>query len=93
MSFVPTSTANLSGSDNKWYEAELARRHAEIEALLWQQKEKEWLEYQAWKEVKIMKWKRLKKEVWRKEEEYQRNLAHCLEVDCVATIEQQYHKN
>ena len=27
MSFVPTSTANLSSSDNKWYKAELARRH------------------------------------------------------------------
>jgi len=40
-----------------------------------------------------MKQKRLEKEVWRKEEEHQRDLAYCLEVNCVATIEQQCYKN
>jgi len=29
----------------------------------------------------------------RKKKEYQRNLAHQLEVDCVAAVEQQQHKN
>ena len=33
------------------------------------------------------------KEVQRKEEECQRDLAHCLEVDRVATVEQQWCKN
>jgi len=28
-----------------------------------------------------------KKEVWRKKEERQRDLAHCLEADCVAAME------
>jgi len=40
-----------------------------------------------------MKQKRLEKEVWRKEEEHQRDLVYCLEVNCVATIEQQCYKN
>jgi len=40
-----------------------------------------------------MKQKRLEKQVWRKEEECQRDLAYCLEVDCIAAIEQQCHKN
>jgi len=44
MSFVPTSTANLSNSDDEHYEAKIARRCAETEALLHQQKEKEQLE-------------------------------------------------
>jgi len=43
----------------------------------------------------------LEEEVWRKEEEdlgqrekeYQRDLAHRLEVDCVTTMEQQHWKN
>ena len=35
MSFKFTSIANLSDSDDELYEAELARRHAEVEALLW----------------------------------------------------------
>jgi len=47
MSFNMTLTANFSDFDNKRYEAELARRHAEIEALLWEQKEKKHFGYQA----------------------------------------------
>jgi len=41
MSFISTSIANLSDSDDKQYEAKLARRCAETETLLQQQKEKE----------------------------------------------------
>ena len=69
MSFKSTSIGNLSNSDNELYEAELARRHAEVKALLRQQKEKECLERQARKEVKIVEWKWLEKEVQRKQEE------------------------
>jgi len=53
MFFVPTSSVTLSNSDDEWYEAKLARRCAEMEALLCQQEEKERLECQAWKEAKI----------------------------------------
>jgi len=41
MSFNATSNANISDSDDKHYEAQLARRCAEAEALLREQKEKE----------------------------------------------------
>jgi len=40
MSFNATSIANFSDSDNERYKAKLARRHAEIEALLQEQEEK-----------------------------------------------------
>ena len=55
MKFVTnaTSIANFSNSDNERYEAELAKRHAEMEALLWEQEEKEQFECQARKEAKI----------------------------------------
>ena len=46
MSFNHTSIANLSDSDDESYEAGLARRRAEVEALLRQQEEKERLERQ-----------------------------------------------
>jgi len=104
MSFNTTFIANFSDSDDEHYKAELARRCAEIEALLQEQEEKEWLEYQAQKEAKIMERKRLEKEAyrkqeeeeenaWQKEEECQRNLAHYLEVDYITAVEQQQHKN
>ena len=32
-------------------------------------------------------------EAWSREEERQRELAHCLEADCIAAVEKQYHKN
>jgi len=86
MSFVPTSTANFSDSNNEWYEAELARRYTEIEALLQQQEEKERFEHQAQRETKIAEWKRLEEEAWRKEEECQRDLVHHLEADHIAKI-------
>jgi len=47
MSFKFTSIVNLSDFDDEIYKAELARRHAKVEALLRQQKEKEHLEHQA----------------------------------------------
>jgi len=102
MSFNSTLIANLSDSDDKSYEAELTRRRAEVEALLQQQEEKERLERQARKEAKMAERKRLEEEAQkkqeeektrRKEEERQRDLAHRLEADHIATVEQQRHKN
>jgi len=102
MSFNSTSITNLSDSDDKSYEAGLARRHAEVENLLRQQEEKEHLERQARKEAKMAEWKRLEEEACKKQEEEetrrreedrQRDLAKCLEADCVAAVEQQRCKN
>jgi len=53
MSFNSTSIINLSDSDDESYKAELARRRAEVETLLQQQKEKKRLEHQTCKEVKM----------------------------------------
>ena len=69
MSFNSTSIANLSDSDDESYEAGLARRHAEVETLLWQQEEKKRLEHQACKEAKMAEQKRLEEEVCKKQEE------------------------
>jgi len=102
MSFNHTSIANLSDSDDESYEAGLARRCAEAETLLRQQEEKERLERQVCKEAKAAEQKRLEEEVRkkqeeeetrRKEEERQRDLAHRLEADRVAAVEQQRRKN
>ena len=41
MFFNATFIANFSDFDDKCYETELARRHAEMEALLQEQKDKE----------------------------------------------------
>ena len=68
MSFKSTSIANLSDFDDELYEAELVKRHAKAEALLWQQEEKEYLECQAQKEVKITEQKQLEEEAQRKQE-------------------------
>jgi len=62
MSFNSTLNVNLSDSDDESYEAELARRRAEVEALLRQQKEKERLERQACKEAKMAERKKLEEE-------------------------------
>ena len=97
MSFNSTSIANLSDSNDECYEAELARRHAEAETLLWQQEEKECLKCQARKEVKMAEQKRLEEEAQKKQEEEetrqreedrQRDLAKRLEADRVAAVEQ-----
>jgi len=102
MSFNSTSIVNLSDSNDESYEAELARRRAEVETLLRQQEEKGRLERQAHKEVKMAERKRLEEkmqkkqeeeETRQKEEDRQRNLAKHLEVDHVAAVEQQRRKN
>jgi len=102
MSFNSTSIANLSDSNDKSYEAGLARRCAEAETLLQQQEEKERLERQACKEAKMAERKRLEEEAqkkqaeeetWWREEDCQRDLAKHLEADRVAAMEQQWHKN
>jgi len=102
MSFNSTLIVNLSDSDDESYEAGLARRCAEAEHLLRQQEEKECLERQARKEAKMAERKRLEEEVrkkqeeketWRREEDRQRDLAKCLEADCVAAMAQQRHRN
>ena len=97
-----SSIANLSDSDDERYEASLARKRAKAETLLWEQEQKERLEWQARKEVKLAEQKRLEEEfwrkqeeeeVWRREEQRQRDLAHRLEADRVAAVEQQQRKN
>ena len=79
MSFNATSNTNFSNSDDEHYEAQLAGRHAEMEALLQEQKEKEWLKCQAQKEAKIVEQKKLEEEVWRKQEEKE---AQWIEEEC-----------
>jgi len=102
MSLNSTSITNLSDSDDESYEAGLAKRRAEAENLLRQQKEKERSERQAHKQAKIAERKRLEEEACKKQEEEetrrreedrQRDLAQHLEVDRVAAVEQQRRKN
>jgi len=96
MFFNATFIANFSDFDDKCYEAKLARRHTEMEALLREQKDKEQLKCQAQKKTKIVEQKRLEKKACRKQkeedaqwkkEECQKDLAYCLEVDCIVAIE------
>jgi len=97
-----SSIHNISDSDDERYEANLAKKRAEAEALFREQEQKERLERQARKEAKLAERKRLEEEVWRKQEEEeirqrekqcQRDLAHCLESDRVISVEQQRRKN
>jgi len=97
-----SSITNISDSNNEYYEANLARKRAEAEALLREQEQKEQLEWQAQKEVKIAEEKRLEEEiqrkqkeeeVWQREEQRQQDLAHCLEADRITAVEQQQCKN
>jgi len=97
-----SSTGNISDSDNERYEANLAKRCAEAEALLREQEQKDWLEHQVRKKAKLKERKRLEEEARRKQEEeesryreeqHQRDLAHRLEADRVTTVEQQWRKN
>jgi len=69
MSFNSTSITNLSDSDDELYKAGLAKRRAEAENLLQQQEEKECLEHQTCKEVKMAEQKRLEEEARKKQEE------------------------
>jgi len=93
-----SSTGNISDSDDEHYETTLAKKRAEAEALLREQEQKDQLEHQVRKKTKLKEQKRLEEEVrrkqeeeefWRREEQCQRDLAHHLEVDRVAAIEQQ----
>jgi len=97
------SLGNISDSDDECYEANLAKKHAEAEALLREQEQKERAERQARKEAKIAERARLKKEARKfveqeqrqkqEEEQRQKVLAHRLEADRIAAIEQQRRKN
>jgi len=95
-------TGNISDSDDECYEANLAKKRAEAEVLLREQEQKDWLERQVQKKAKLKERKRLEEEVQRKQEEEefrcreeqrQRDLAHHLEADCIAAVEQQWRKN
>jgi len=94
-----SSIGNISNSDDERYKANLAKKCAEAEALLQEQEQKDWLEHQVQKEAKLTEQKRLEEEIQRKQEEEkirrreeqcQRDLAHRLEADCIATVEQQW---
>jgi len=98
-----SSLGNISDSDDEHYEANLAKKHAEAEALLREQEQKEHAECQARKEAKIAKRARLEEEAQKlaeqeqrrkqEEEQRQKDLAHRLEVDRIAAVEQQQQKN
>jgi len=97
------SLGNISDSDDERYEANLATRRAEAEALLREQERKERVERQARKEARIAEKARLEEEARKlaeqeqrqkqEEEQRQKDLAHRLEADRVAAVEQQRHKN
>jgi len=98
-----SSLGNISDSDDERYEANLAKKRAEAEALLREQERKERAERQAQKEARIAEKARLEQEArklaeeeqCRKQEEEQRqkDLAHRLKADRVAAVEQQRRKN
>jgi len=97
-----SSTGNISDSDDERYEANLAKKRAEAEALLREQEQKDRFEHQVRKKAKLEEWKRFEKEARRKQEEeefqcreeqHQWDLAHHLEADRVAAVEQQRRKN
>jgi len=98
-----SSLGNISDSNDEHYEANLAKKRAEAEAFLREQERKEQAERQARKEARIAEKARLEEEArklaeedqHRKQEEEQRqkDLAHRLEADRVAAVEQQWHKN
>jgi len=86
---------NISDSDDECYEANLAKKRAEVEALLREQEQKECTERQARKEAKIAERVRLEEEAQKlaEQEQRQKDLAHRLEADRVAAVEQQRRKN
>jgi len=98
-----SSIGNFSDSDDERYEANLAKKRAEAEALLREQEQKERVERQAKKEARIAEKARLEEEAWKlaeeeqcrkqDEEQYQKDLAHRLEADRVAAVKQQRRKN
>jgi len=94
---------NISDSDDEHYEANLAKKRAEAEALLREQERKERAERQVRKEARIAEKARLEEEARKlaeeeqhqkqEEEQCQKDLAHRLEADRVAAVEQQRRKN
>jgi len=98
-----SSISNFSDSDDERYEASFARKHAEAEALLREQEQKEQEDRQARKQARITEKARLETEAQKfaeeeqrqkqEEEQCQRDLAHRLEADRVAAVEQQRRKN
>jgi len=103
MSSIINNLPNASDSDDERYEKELVRRHQEADHCLCQQEEQERAERQARKEARVAEKARLEEEAQklaeeaerrRKEEEQcQKDLAHRLEADRVAAVEQQRRKN
>ena len=103
MSSIINNVPNASDSDNERYEEELVRCRQEADHHLCQQEEQERAERQARKEARVAEKARLEEEAQklaeeaehhRKEEEQrQKDLAHQLEADCIAAIEQQRCKN
>ena len=91
-----SSTGNISDSDDERYEANLAKKRAEAEALLREQEQKDRLECQVRKKAKLEERKRLEEEARRKQEEEefrcreeqrQRDLAYRLEANRVVAVE------
>jgi len=94
----------MSDSDDERYEQELVKRREEAEARLREEEEQQWAERRARKEARAAEKRRQEKKLRRrvkeeeaqrkiKEEERQRDLAHRLEADRVAAVEQQRHKS
>jgi len=93
---------NISDSNDEHYEANLAKKCAEAEAFLQEQEWKERAERQVRKEARITEKARLEEEARKlaeeeqrrkQEEQRQKDLAHQLEADHVAAVEQQQCKN
>jgi len=89
-------------SNNERYKQELIKQKQEAETRLWKEEEQQQVEQKARKEARVAEKKRQEeklkrqveeKEAQRKAEEHQRDLAHYLEANCIAIVEQQQCKN
>ena len=94
----------MSDSNDERYEQELEKRRQEAEAKLWEEEERQRAERKARKEARAAEKRRQEEELRRRaeekearrkaeEEEHQRDLAHQLEADHIAAVEQQRRKN
>jgi len=90
-----SSLGNISDSNDKRYKANLAKKRAEAEAFLREQEQKERAERQVRKEARIAEKARLEEKAQKlaEEDQRQKDLAHRLEADHIAAVEQQQHKN
>ena len=99
-----SNSALMSDSNDERYEQELEKRRQEAEAKLWEEEERQRAERKARKEARAAEKRRQEEELRRRaeekearrkaeEEEHQRDLAHQLEVDHIAAMEQQRRKN